>query len=110
MERLTERYPGAVAYIGRYSRRVPGFPDLAETMKVAGTRDVLQRLAEYEDTGMEPEQVKTMAKDHPTEPCALCTPNRYDKSNNLYTVETETGWTVLHSKTIFYCCACGRKL
>lgn len=121
MERLTERHPGTVAYIGRHSRRVPGFPDLADTMRVAGTREVLERLAEYEDTGLEPAQIAASKgrkrrpaaqpiAERPSEPCPHCQPNLHDKTRHLHVVETETGWQLLHTKNVLYCCACGRKL
>lgn len=117
MERLTERHPGTVAYIGRHSRRVPGFPDLADTMRVAATREVLQRLADYEDTGLEPAQIaaskgrkKRPAAEQPSEPCPHCLPNLHDKAHHLHVVETDDGWKILRTKNVLYCCACGRKL
>jgi hypothetical protein len=110
MERLTERYPGTVAYIGRHSRKVPGFPVLADTMRVAATREVLQRLAESEDTGLSPEQIKRAAPQRPSEPCPHCRPNLHDKTRHLHAIETEAGWQLLHTKNVLYCCACGREL
>lgn len=64
MERLTQRNGSAVGYIGRHARlaAVPGLYDTAETMKVAATREVLARLAAYEDTGLEPEQILDACK------------------------------------------------
>lgn len=55
MERLTERNGAQVTYIGKHSK-LPGL-DCAGTMKVAAQRDVMARLAEYEDTGLTPEQI-----------------------------------------------------
>lgn len=56
MERLTERQGNDVAYVGRHSK-LPGL-DRAGSMRVAAVREVMQRLAAYEDTGLEPEQIK----------------------------------------------------
>lgn len=56
MQRLTERTPaGDIAYTGKHTQ-LSGLED-ASTMKVAARRDVLQRLAAYEDTGLTPEQI-----------------------------------------------------
>ena len=59
MERLTERNSTDVGYIGRHAQ-LPGLEN-ASTMRVAAIREVMQRLAEYEDTGLEPEQIKILA-------------------------------------------------
>ena len=56
MERLTERQGGQVLYVGRHIK-IPGL-DCAGNMRVAAVRDVMDRLAEYEDTGLTPEQIK----------------------------------------------------
>lgn len=58
MERLTERNSAGVGYIGKHTQ-VPGL-ETASTMRVAAVRDVMQRLAEYEDTGLTPEQIARM--------------------------------------------------
>ena len=58
MERLTERNSTGVGYIGKHTQ-VPGL-ETASTMRVAAVRDVMQRLAEYEDTGLTPEQIARM--------------------------------------------------
>lgn len=63
MERLTEKHGADVLYIGMYARRVE-IAENASTMKVAATRDVLQRLAEYEDTGLTPEQVAQLLEEN----------------------------------------------
>ena len=60
MDRLTERNCDIVTYIGRYTK-LPGI-DCASSMRVAAIRDVMQRLAEYEDTGMSPEQILELAQ------------------------------------------------
>jgi hypothetical protein len=54
-QRLTERNGAGVAYVGKHSK-VPGL-DTAGTMRVAAVRECMQRLAEYEDTGLSPEQI-----------------------------------------------------
>ena len=60
MQRLTERTAaGEVAYTGKHTQ-LPGLEG-ASTMRVAARRDVLQRLAAYEDTGLTPEEIKAMA-------------------------------------------------
>lgn len=53
--RLTERNGAAVMYTGKHTK-MPGL-DTAGTMKVAAQRDVMARLADYEDTGLTPEQI-----------------------------------------------------
>lgn len=58
MERLTERNSAGVGYIGKHTQ-LPGL-ESASTMRVAAIRDVMQRLAEYEDTGLTPEQIARM--------------------------------------------------
>lgn len=58
MERLTERNSAGVGYIGKHTK-LPGLEN-ASTMRVAAVRDVMQRLAEYEDTGLTPEQIARM--------------------------------------------------
>ena len=58
MQRLTERNGADVEYIGSHTK-LPGL-DNASTMRVAAIRDVMQRLAEYEDTGLTPEQIARM--------------------------------------------------
>ena len=54
-ERLTQRQGKIVTYTGRYTK-LPGI-DCASSMRVAAVRDVMDRLAEYEDTGLTPEQI-----------------------------------------------------
>lgn len=58
MQRLTERNSTGVGYIGRHTK-LPGL-ETASTMRVAAVREVMQRLAEYEDTGLTPEQIARM--------------------------------------------------
>lgn len=56
LERLTKRQGSTVLYVGRHIK-IPGL-DCAGNMRVAAVRDVMDRLAEYEDTGLTPEQIK----------------------------------------------------
>lgn len=58
-KRLTERTHTGVAYVGTRTK-YPGVSELnmAGGMKVAAIREVMERLAEYEDTGLTPEQIK----------------------------------------------------
>ena len=58
MPRLTERNSTGVAYVGCYTK-MPGL-DMAGTMRVAAQREVMDRLAEYEDTGLTPEQINKL--------------------------------------------------
>lgn len=55
MDRLTERNGLDVRYIGKHTK-APGLED-ASTMRVAARRDVMHRLAAYEDSGLTPDQV-----------------------------------------------------
>jgi hypothetical protein len=61
MQRLTERAAGRINYIGKHVQ-VPGL-DCAGNMRVAATREVMQRLADYEDTGLDPEQIKNLLRE-----------------------------------------------
>jgi hypothetical protein len=56
VDRLTERNATGVAYIGKHTK-LPGL-DSAGSMRVAAIRDVMERLAEYEDIGLSPAQIK----------------------------------------------------
>lgn len=55
MERLTARAGNLITYTGRHTK-MPGL-DCAASMRVAATRDVLNRLADYEDTGLTPDEI-----------------------------------------------------
>ena len=59
MERLTEIRGGTVYYTGQHTK-LPGL-DCASTMLVAAIRDVMQRLAEYEATGLAPDEIERLA-------------------------------------------------
>jgi hypothetical protein len=58
-KRLTERTPGGVAYIGPRTK-FPGINELnqAGTLRVAAVREIMDKLADYEDTGLDPEQIQ----------------------------------------------------
>ena len=58
MERLTEIRNDTVYYTGKHTK-LPGL-DCAGTMRVAAVRDVMQRLAEYEATGLQPDEIKRL--------------------------------------------------
>jgi len=51
-----------ITYTGKHTK-LPGI-DCAASMRVAATRDVMQRLADYEDTGLTPEQVEQIKRDN----------------------------------------------
>lgn len=55
MERLTKRYNGVVTYIGASNEYETG--QIACEVEPQGVRELLERLAAYEDTGLEPEEV-----------------------------------------------------
>lgn len=115
MERLTARQAGTVGYIGRHGRRVPGLAEPAETMRVAATRDVLQRLADYEDTGLEPHQIKAKPRRRGiTEKpafCPYCDPEKRSGEEHLYVVKTRTGqWVTMDKEIMQHCPNCGRKI
>nr|DAI67762.1 MAG TPA: hypothetical protein [Caudoviricetes sp.] len=54
MGRLTKRAGGTVVYAGRYKQYEGG--DIPAEVSTQGVRELLVRLAEYEDTGLGPEQ------------------------------------------------------
>lgn len=58
MDRLTARTPAGITYTGKHTK-MAGL-DSAGSMRVAATRDVMERLAEYEDTGLTPEQITNL--------------------------------------------------
>ena len=56
MGRLTQRNGNTVLYVGNRCK-YPGI-DQAGTMRVAAMRECMERLADYEDTGLEPEDMR----------------------------------------------------
>lgn len=112
MERLTIRDGGAVAYAGKYA--VCG-TDYASTMRVAATRDVLQRLADYEDTGLEPHQIKAKPRRRGISAapafCPYCDPEKRTGEEHLYVVKTRDGrWVPMDQEIMKHCLYCGRKI
>lgn len=55
-KRLTARNTFGVVYVGKH-RKTPDM-DVAGSMKVAAYREIMDRLAAYEDTGLSPEQIQ----------------------------------------------------
>lgn len=60
MGRLTKRAGGTVVYAGGYKQYEGG--DIPAEVSPQGVRELLVRLAEYEDTGLTPEQCAEYAK------------------------------------------------
>lgn len=58
MERLTARAGTMITYMGKHTK-LPGI-DCAASMRVAATREVMQRLADYEDTGLTPDEINKL--------------------------------------------------
>lgn len=139
MDRLTERNATGVGYIGRHAQRVPGLQDSAGTMRVSAAREVLQRLADYEDTGLEPWQIATpshqvadilsllreiaqaggmtrirslvAAADAKRKPCPYCNPTMREKEQHLYAIKTAAGqWVTLGNEDLKHCPNCGREI
>ena len=62
MRRLTERTDTGVGYIGNCAR-YHGMPELNQAgsgLRVAAIREIMDRLADYEDTGLSPEQITAL--------------------------------------------------
>ena len=55
MERLTKRIDSVVCYVGTHKQYGEDIPAEVST---AGAREILNRLAEYEDRGIDPHEVK----------------------------------------------------
>lgn len=102
MQRLTHRSGGTVCYIGRYASGLTEVPDTAGTMKTAATREVLQRLADYEDCGKVPEEIQ-----RPTLPCSYCS-DELMACEQYHAIKTPTGWVA--ENELRFCWNCGRKL
>ena len=62
MGRLTKRAGGTVVYAGGYKQYEGG--DIPAEVSPQGVRELLVRLAEYEDTGMAPGEIKSMQEEH----------------------------------------------
>ena len=59
MDRMTKRAGPAVTYTGQHAQ-YPDTGDVTAEMSYAAIRDVMLRLAKYEDTGLTPEQIDEM--------------------------------------------------
>lgn len=57
MERLTKRVNGVVTYIGKENKYGTGMIAAETLFSVSAVREILLRLAAYEDTGYEPEEI-----------------------------------------------------
>ena len=57
MERLTKRINGVVTYIGKENKYGTGMIAAETLFSVSAVREILLRLAAYEDTGYEPEEI-----------------------------------------------------
>lgn len=60
MDRLTARTGNDITYMGKHTK-LPGI-ESASSMRVPATREVMERLAEYEDTGLTPEEIGIIKK------------------------------------------------
>lgn len=62
MRRLTERTNTGVGYIGNCARfhNMPELNQAGSGLRVAAIREIMDRLADYEDTGLTPEQITEM--------------------------------------------------
>lgn len=68
MERLTKRRNGVVTYIGKENSYDTG--QIAAELNAAARREILERLADYEDQGLTPEKV--LPKDKADEIALKC--------------------------------------
>lgn len=59
MERLTQRCNGVVVYVGTNNPYTTG--QIPCEVEPAGVREMMERLAAYEDTGREPEEINDLA-------------------------------------------------
>lgn len=63
-KRLTQRTPHGVAYAGNRTK-YPGMAELNHPpLQVAAVREVMDLLAEYEDTGLTPAQIMELLQDN----------------------------------------------
>jgi hypothetical protein len=62
MGRMTKRAEGTVVYAGGYKQYEGG--DIPAEVSPQGVRELLVRLAEYEDTGLTPGEIKSMQEEH----------------------------------------------
>lgn len=62
MERLTKRMNGVVVYVGAKNPYSTG--QIPCEVEPAGVREMMDRLAAYEDTGLTPGEIKSMKDEH----------------------------------------------
>ena len=62
MERLTRRINGVVVYVGAKNPYSTG--QIPCEVEPAGVREMMDRLAAYEDTGLMPDEIKSMQGEH----------------------------------------------
>lgn len=62
MERLTKRINGVVVYVGAKNPYSTG--QIPCEVEPAGVREMMDRLAAYEDTGLTPGEIKSMKDEH----------------------------------------------
>lgn len=62
MERLTRRINGVVVYVGAKNPYSTG--QIPCEVEPAGVREMMDRLAAYEDTGLTPGEIKSMQEEH----------------------------------------------
>ena len=62
MERLTKRTCGVVVYVGAHENTTTG--QIPCEVSAAGVREMMERLAAYEDTWLMPDEIKSMQGEH----------------------------------------------
>lgn len=62
MKRLTKRTCGVVVYVGTHENTTTG--QIPCEVSAAGVREMMERLAAYEDTWLMPDEIKSMQEEH----------------------------------------------
>ena len=106
MERLTKRINDVVTYIGTKNEYDTGMIAAETASSVAAVREILLRLAAYEDTGLTPEEVTCIQKcaneDKALTKCPECLDDRLrelaeaDKDGRLVVLPCKVGDTVYY--------------
>ena len=104
MERLTKRINDVVTYIGTENEYDTGMIAAETASSVAAVREILLRLAAYEDTGLTPEEITCIQKcaneDKELTKCPECLDDRLrelaeaDKAGRLAVLPCKVGDTV----------------
>ena len=127
MERLTKRTCGVVVYVGAHENTTTG--QIPCEVSAAGVREMMERLAAYEDTWLMPDEIKSMQGEHFTGlemaklHSALMELKKYqeaDKDGRLVVLPFTSGRTLLCKENIDsprlmkdvelairYCSSCG---